>query len=106
MVITCLEMERELIQDYVDTCQLVLKGIYRDLDKDYNYNPWSDQYKRDEYEWWLTFYRNDHYAFPGPSLGYYSDRQEGWLAYKPNAFDEYKKYDEYHDWQDRYFDWS
>jgi hypothetical protein len=48
----------------------------------------------------------DHYAFPGPSLGHYHDRQEGRLAYKPNAFDEYKNYDEYHDWENRYFDWS
>lgn len=82
------------------------------MDKDYNYNPWSDQYKIDEYEWWLTFHRNDHYAFPGPSLGYYSDRAQ-WRqnGYKLGAFeDEHCDDDRYYDrdcyWDDSYFDWN
>ena len=100
------QMERELIQDYVDTRHLMWEEICHYLDKDYSYGPWVDQYGMEEYDWWVIYHREDHYAFPGPSLGYYHDRQEGWLAYKPNAFDKYKNYDEYHDWQDRYFDWS
>lgn len=80
------QMERELIQDYDDTRQLMW---------------WDDQYKRDEYDWWLTFYRNDHYAFPGPSLGYYSDRVEGRQAYVSGAFED-ARYDEVYDYRNGY----
>ena len=51
------QMERELIQDYDDTRQLMWEEIYRDLDKDYNYNPWDDQYGMDDYYWWVPYHR-------------------------------------------------
>lgn len=105
------QMERELIQDYDDTRHLMWEEICHDLD-DYKYSPWTDQYKRDEYEWWLIFHRNDHYAFPGPSLGYYSDRAQ-WRqnGYKLGAFeDEHCDDDRYYDrdcyWGDSYFAWN
>ena len=100
------QMEHDILQHYDDTRHLMWEEICHDLDKDYGYVPWVDQYGMEDYDWWVTYHHDDHYAFPGPSLGYYHDRQEGRLAYKPNAFDEYKNYDEYHDWENRYFDWS
>ena len=49
------QMERELIQDYDDTRQLMWEEVYRDMD-DYKYSPWSDQYGIDDYDWWVTYH--------------------------------------------------
>lgn len=106
------QMERELIQDYVDTRHLMWEEICHYLDKDYSYDPWVDQYGMEEYDWWVIYHRNDHYAFPGPSLGYYSDRAQ-WRqnGYKLGAFeDKHCDDDRYYDrdcyWDDSYFAWN
>ena len=82
------QMERELIQDYDDTRLLMWEKACREMDEEANYNPWDDQYGMDDYYWWVTYHREDHYAFPGPSLGYYHDRAEGRQAYVSDAFED------------------
>ena len=95
------QMERELIQDYDDTRLLMWEKACREMDEEANYNPWDDQYGMDDYYWWVTYHREDHYAFPGPSLGYYHDRVEGRQAYVPDAFED-AHYDEVYDYRNDY----
>lgn len=54
-----------------------------------------------DYYWWLEYHYPDHYAFPGPSLGYYHDRCEGRQAYAPGAFED-AHYDEVYDYRNDY----
>ena len=94
------QMERDILQDYDNTRQLMWEEACRDMD-DYKYSPWSDQYGIDDYHWWVTYHREDHYAFPGPSLGYYHDRAEGRQAYVSGAFED-ARYDEVYDYRNDY----